>query len=254
MLELINGGARLLVDPDHGGRIASLTIEGFEVLIAHGPACSPLMWGSYPMAPWAGRVRHGEFSFDGIDHALAINLPPHAIHGTVFEQPWTVAGPREIACDLGVGWPFGGRVLQRFALTPTRLHCTMEVHAAETPMPASLGWHPVFVRPDRFGFEAASMYRRDAEGIPDGSLISPPPPSPWDDCFVGVSEPVVLEWGSLSLRVSSDCEYWVVYNGEAHATCVEPQSGPPDGFTLAPHIVEPNKPLIKRMTWDWAGS
>ena len=252
MLELINGDARLLVDPDHGGRIASLRIDGFEVLVANGPGCSSLMWGSYPMAPWAGRIRHGKFAFGGHDYALAVNLAPHAIHGTVFEQQWTVAGPREIACELGPGWPFGGRVLQRFALTPTRLHCTLEVHAGDVAMPAYLGWHPVFVRPDRLEFQATSMFLRDEEGIPDGTLVTPPPPPPWDDCFVGVTEPIELQWGSLVVRLSSDCEYWTVYNEEVHALCVEPQSGPPDGFTLAPHIVEPSKPLIKRMTWDWA--
>ena len=252
MLELINGNARLLVDADHGGRIASLMIDGFDVLVADRPTCSPLMWGSYPMAPWAGRIRHGEFSYGGRSFALAPNSPPHAIHGTVFERPWTIAGPREISCDLGDTWPFGGRVLQRFALTPTRLHCTMEVHAGDVTMPAYLGWHPVFVKPDSMDFRAMSMYRRDDEGIPDGTLVSPPPPGPWDDCFCGVDEPISLHWGELVLRLSSDCQYWVVYDREAHATCVEPQSGPPDGLNLAPSTVEPSKPLIKRMTWDWA--
>jgi galactose mutarotase-like enzyme len=32
-----------------------------------------------------------------------------------------------------------------------------------------------------------------------------------------------------------------------HALCVEPQSGPPDGFTLAPLVVTPASPLRRTM-------
>jgi aldose 1-epimerase len=251
VLELVNGAARLLVDAHRGGRIASLRIDGFEVVVGDSPGASPLMWGCFPMAPWAGRLRGGQFTYDGQTFSAPLNHPPHALHGLLFDHAWTVAGPREIAADLPVPWPFGGRVVQRFALTPTRLHCTIEVHAAQRPIPVCVGWHPWFVRPDQFEFAARSMCRRDAEDIPDGVLITPPPPPPWDDCFVGVSEPVVLRWGGLTLRISSDCEHWMVYDGQDHALCVEPQSGPPDSLNSGPSIVEPSRPFVRRMTWDW---
>ena len=42
------------------------------------------------MAPWTGRVRDGRFTFDGVAYQLPLNKPPHAIHGTARDHPWTV--------------------------------------------------------------------------------------------------------------------------------------------------------------------
>src|SRR5438105_2946449 len=83
------GDARELVDPDHGGRVASLIIGGVEVLVTDG--MRPFDWGIFPMAPFAGRVRRGEFRIGDEIVRLPINLPPHAIHGTVVDAHWSVA-------------------------------------------------------------------------------------------------------------------------------------------------------------------
>ena len=82
------GTARVLIDAEHGGRIASLSVAGMELLVNAG--ASALDWGCYPMAPFAGRIRNGRFSFKGTEHQLPRNAAPHAIHGTVFERPWEV--------------------------------------------------------------------------------------------------------------------------------------------------------------------
>ena len=82
------GDVRLTVDPRQGGRMASLRIGEREVLLTEG--WGPIRWGCYPMAPFAGRIRDGRFTFRGRDVQLPLNLPPHAIHGTVFERPWEV--------------------------------------------------------------------------------------------------------------------------------------------------------------------
>ncbi|NDC44954.1 MAG: hypothetical protein EBZ55_02545 [Actinobacteria bacterium] len=42
------------------------------------------------MAPWAGRMRHGEFHFGGSTYRVPCDLPPHAIHGTTYAAKWTV--------------------------------------------------------------------------------------------------------------------------------------------------------------------
>jgi galactose mutarotase-like enzyme len=44
----------------------------------------------------------------------------------------------------------------------------------------------------------------------------------------------------------------VVYTEPETALCVEPQSGPPDALSLAPHIVTPGTPLVAHATFDWA--
>ncbi len=262
MLILESGGARAVVDPEAGGRLASLVVAGRELLVTAGP--DAFGWGSFPMAPWAGRIRHGRFRFDGREHRLPLGLPPHAIHGTVCHVPWRVLSGDSIGADLGDPWPFCGRVTQRFGLGADGLTVEMEL-VADEPMPATIGWHPWFRRelspvepgpePARhpcleLDFEPRAMYRRDGEGIPTGELV-PPGPHPWDDCFVDPVRPPVLRWpGALELTIDSSCPCLVVYE-PASAVCVEPQTGPPDAANLGAAPVVPGTPLRAEMRWSW---
>jgi aldose 1-epimerase len=254
-LVLEAGGVRAIVLPGDGGRLGSVTVDGAELLMTHGSG--PIDWGSYPMAPWAGRVRHGRFGFGGVEHRLPITLAPHAIHGVVYDRPWTVLGPDAIAIDLDERWPFRGRVTQRFVVDEDGLEVAMTLEAEE-PMPVVLGWHPWFRRvigpaggsPVGLAFHAESMLVRDAEGIPTGARVAPPE-GPWDDAFTGVSPAPVLEWpGRLRLELTSSCPWWVVYTMPEAAICVEPQSGPPDAVNDEPEVVRPGEPMIQRMRWS----
>jgi aldose 1-epimerase len=133
----------------------------------------------------------------------------------------------------------------------------MELHADE-PMPASIGWHPYFIRhiADVAGaleldFEPGAMYLRDATGIATTELV-PPPPGPWDDCFTDLRRPPVLRWpGFLELTIESDCPDWVVYTVPEDTVSVEPQSAPPDALNTDPTVVQPGHPLAAEMTWRW---
>ena len=164
MIELTGPDATALVDLEAGGRLASLFVAGRERLVTGGPQAGPMAWGSYPMAPWAGRLRRGRLSFAGRSYQLPIDAAPHAIHGTVYRRAWRVDHDGSIVTELGPDWPFPGRARQRFELAPEALRCTLEVHAV----------------------------------------------------------------------------------------CVEPQTGPPDGPNLAPHVVEPGSPLSVSMVVSWA--
>ena len=254
-LRLAAGDAELEVRPADGGRIASFRVAGRELLVTEG--VGPVAWGVFPMAPFAGRVRHGTFAFGGRVHQLPINWPPHAIHGVVFDRPWNVVDESTIEIRLAPEWPFAGSVRQHFALEPERLSVAMEL-TAEEAMPADLGWHPWFRR--RLGpgepevvlqFAADAMFVRDDEGIPTGELAAPTP-RPWDECFTGVWTDPSLAWpGAVELAIGSSCDCWVVYDEPADAICVEPQTGPPDSPNLAPRVVEPGRPLVATMEWRW---
>jgi len=251
------------VDLAAGGRLASLAIGDREILVTEG--FGPIAWGSFPMAPYAGRVRDGRFSFGGHRYQLPIEMPPHAIHGTVLDRRWERIDECTIETDLGPAWPFGGRAVQRFELEAGRLACRLELHADE-PMPASIGWHPWFRRRPvavegrpagdqpgalDFVFDAGAMFRRDASGIATSQLVTPPP-GPWDDCFTDLRHPPVLRWpGYLELTIESDCPTWVVYTVPEDALCVEPQTAPPDALNSGAAIVEPGRPLVAEMTWTW---
>jgi aldose 1-epimerase len=256
-LVLDAGSTRAVVCAGDGGRLCSVTVDGRELLVTADPQ-GPIYWGAYPMAPWAGRIRRGSFTFAGAAHDLPITMPPHAIHGVVYDRPWTVTGPDSIAIDLDGRWPFRGRVTQRFALDGDGLRVTMTLEA-DQPQPVALGWHPWFRRvlqagdePVRLDFQPGSMLLRDADGMPSGERVIPPPPGPWDDCFTDLAADPVLEWpGRLRLTVSSTCRWWVVYSMPEHAICVEPQSGPPDAVNIAPEVVRPGAPMSHSMRWSW---
>ena len=259
LIELGAGTATVVIDPEGGGRVVRLDVGDLPLIV---PPEVDDDHGIFPMAPWAGRVRSGAFEFDGADYRLPVNKAPHAIHGTVRDQPWRVehsdASNLELSVDLEHPWVLGGRVVQRFSLSPQRLELTMEVHAGDRAMPVSCGWHPWWSRDLGRGEElevelhADRMYRLDAEGIPSGEIVKIVPP-PWDDCFTELGEPTaVLRWpGVATVIIESDCPCVVVYTEPTHAVCVEPQSGPPDSFNLDPHVVEPGAPLVVHMTVRW---
>ena len=256
-LVLEAGDARVVVRPEEGGRLGSLIVAGREVLWTSDPQ-GLIHWGSYPMAPWAGRVRRGRFTFAGRPYELPLGMPPHAIHGVVYDKPWSVVSADTIRIELDDRWPFRGRLEQRFELDEDGLTVTMTLEADE-PMPGVVGWHPWFRRqlggiavPARLDFDAAEMLVRDDEGMPTGELVAPSA-GPWDDAFTGVDRPPAIEWGSeLRLELSSSCRWWVVYTLPPHAVCVEPQSGPPDAANRSPEIVVPGSPLVHEMRWRWS--
>src|SRR4029077_5743701 len=98
------------------------------------PADRSIRWGSFPMAPWAGRLRDGILDWEGERHQLRRTLGRHGIHGVVFDRPWVVEGANatdvELSCALGpAGWPLGGIVRQRIRLRPDGVRLEAEIVA-----------------------------------------------------------------------------------------------------------------------------
>lgn len=280
------------IDVAAGARIRQITVadasETVELLASadeHDPFSTG--WGSFPMAPWAGRLRHGRFRFFGRDVGLDLNHadgsgtgggpihPPqpapvgpirsddqrrHAIHGTTFARRWDVvdasADRIEATCRLdgALGWDFPGTARQVLTVSPQRLHLALAVEADDGAIfPAAIGWHPWFAKPDRLVVHPVAMFEQDDIGLPTGRLVAPTKP-PWDDCFV-VHAPAELHYQRRLAPVvtvaSPDCEHWVLYDKPTHATCIEPQSGPPDALNVRPEIATSARPLRRTMTIDW---
>ena len=253
MIELQAGDARLTVHPDEGGRIGRLEV-GRQALLIDDSSGGPLTWGSYPMVPWAGRVRAGRFAFDGLPYQLPLNAGPHAIHGTGFVSRWEVLDAGADYCDMEteLTWQFGGRATQHLQLDEHGLGCVLTVYATGVAMPAVVGWHPCFVKPQRADLAFGRMYMRDGEYIAVPELVAPKA-HPWDDCFVEPLQPIRLHYPRLTVTVSSDCGHWVVYDEPDNLTCVEPQSGPPDAFTIGGAArLEPGGLLQRQMSLSWA--
>ncbi|MFE0778547.1 aldose 1-epimerase [Streptomyces sp. NPDC058861] len=254
---LTAGDAELTINPDNGCRIEGLRIGGTEVL-RQGER-----YGSFPMVPWCGRTENGRFRNGATTHRLPVNAPPHAIHGTVRDLAWktarTSATEAVFVCELGDPWPYGGRVTQVFELAGDSLTLRFGVEAYDDSFPAQAGWHPWFLRnlgrggqDVRVDFAPAWQEERGEDHLPTGRRIDPLP-GPWDDCFGmpgGVD--VTLTWPEeLELRVTGRTEWVVIYDEQAEAVCVEPQSGPPNGLNTHPRLVTPIDPLEIESTWSW---
>ncbi len=257
-------GARAVIDLEHGGRLASLVVQGWELLPRQGRDI--YHWGSYVLAPWTGRLRHGRFSHDGRAYQMPLTLPPHALHGLVVDRPWQLQGDGIVGIELSAPWPWRGRVSHVMRLASDRLESRLELSADE-PMPAAMGWHPWFPRvldgadgrhlgPVELEVQPGRMYANDEEGLPSGKLV-PPVPRPWDYCFIELARPPRLRWpgeagASLELTIDSDCPCWILYDEEPQAIAVEPWTAPPDSLNLpSPSIVAPGQPLVATMTWSW---
>jgi aldose 1-epimerase len=247
---LSSGSVSIAVDAAQGGRLSSLSIDGHELLVGE-PSHGSMQWGSYPMVPWAGRIRDGLFTFRGTTYQMPCNIPPHALHGTGFTSSWEPVDQSTITHRLESPWPFGGTVRQHFELTEEALTITMTL-TAEVDMPAMLGWHPWFARyldadsgagstepvEAQLLFGPAQMYELDDVAIPTGRLIAPPP-GPWDNCFTSLEREPTIRWpGLIELQLESSCDHWVIYTEPDHALCVEPQTAAPDEFNAEPTVVE----------------
>ncbi|AXG79280.1 aldose epimerase family protein [Streptomyces paludis] len=255
-IRLAAGDAELTITPANGCRISSLRVGGTE-LLRQGER-----YGCFPMVPWCGRIGNGQFRNGGEQHQMPLNSPPHAIHGTGRNTAWsTVRADKSEAVfsyDLAAPWPYSGRVTQIFELTEDGLTLTLGVEASDTSFPAQAGWHPWFQRSLAGGreveidFSPGWQEERGDDHLPTGRRITPLP-GPWDDCF-GMPDgvDVKLTWPEqLELTVKSRAEWVVVYDEQAEAVCVEPQSGPPNGLNTLPRLVTKIDPLEIASTWSW---
>lgn len=254
-ITLTAGAAEAVLAAGNGGRISSLKVGGTE-LLRQGAK-----FGSFPMVPWCGRTRNGRFTNGATVHQLPVNAAPHAIHGTTRDVPWKTArrsgNEAVITYDLIEPWPYSGRVTQAVALTEDSLTLTMSVETYDVSFPAQVGWHPWFNRnlggeDVRIGFDAAWQEERGDDHLPTGKRVDPRP-GPWDDCF-GMPDgvDVTLTWpGQLELNITSREQWVVIYDEQAEAVCVEPQTGPPNGLNTHPRLVTPIDPLEAVTTWTW---
>ena len=279
-VRLAAGDAEVTVLPAQGCRLGSLRVGGTE-LLRQGAA-----YGSFPMVPWCGRTENGRFHDGGTLHRLPVNSPPHEIHGTGRDRAWRTARTGDSSAvftyDLADPWPYRGRVTQVVEIAEDSLTLTMGVETYDDSFPAQAGWHPWFRRhldgddgradggsaaagtgaadgPGAGGsagveisFEPGWQEERGENHLPTGRRIAPLP-GPWDDCF-GMPDgvDVTLTWPDrLELRVTSRAEWVVVYDQQAAAVCVEPQSGPPNGLNTMPRLVTPIDPLEISTTWRW---
>jgi aldose 1-epimerase len=283
VVEIARSGAVLQVDPSDGGRIVSLSIAGGERIVPKtrvSRMTPPIFWGSFPMAPWAGRLAGGRVPTVSGEAQLEPNLGRSAIHGLVFDRPWDIvartADALTMTCELhGRGWPFGGRATQTLRLGTGGLQLGLEVGGYTRPGPAGVGWHPWFARPSAgdlaLRVDASEVLVVDDELIPTGAtrdvtnvedLRSGPllGDRRLDHVYVRVSGPAILRWPDLELRIAADgAARTVVVHTPLEGICVEHQTMWPNAPLLAEagvrdtglRMLEPGDSLRATAEWSW---
>lgn len=228
------------IDLVNGGRLSSVKWRDLELAVPSRPG--PLSWGWYSMAPWAGRIGHGKLDTPhGTEELPTDLLPPHAIHGLLFDSDIHVGevDSREamVWCDLPAPYD-GGRVEQRVIVGESTMTWSVSYRNGVRPMPAWLGFHPWFRRTLSRGGEvevfnpASFMLELDSEGIPVGKIHAVTAP-PWDDIFGGMRSAPILVWpGAMKMTCIANEPWWVIYTQDPIGVCVEPQTAPPHAAAL----------------------
>lgn len=258
-VELVGGDWIVRVAPQHGGRIAQIVFHGSRVL-CDDDGRQPnraLLWGCYPMVPWAGRLRHGTFVLDGTTHVMPINEPPHALHGLTLDTEWNMVEVSSTSVTMltrlsGIA-PFDAECEHRVNIDDGGVTSTLTLRSLGPVFPGMVGWHPWFSRAFSHDASFEAMLRRDSDNIVTTSRVEPAPTlfnSPLDDCFVGARQPPRISNGNDTIDLSSDCNHWMVYTGAAHAFCIEPMSGPPNCLDESHPdriLVTPERPLRRHL-------
>ena len=149
-VELTADDATLVLDL-RGATLRRLSVGGWEVLDGYPAGTVAPGWRGAVLLPWPNRVQHGRWRWRGEDLQLDIGSleEPHAIHGLLAWQPWTVLDRGDRSVTLGTtvephpGYPFRLAAAVDVALAPDRLGCTVRVrNTGDRPAPFAAGVHP----------------------------------------------------------------------------------------------------------------
>ena len=147
------------IDPESGGALTRFDLKmgntRFDILrrASDPKSGAPRALGasSFPMIPYAGRLREGRFEFEGrsIDYPLNALPERHSSHGDGFTRPWALTALERHRAVLE---------LLPAAFAPIQYHCTQSIELAEDRLdvrfrirnleshriPIGIGLHPYF--------------------------------------------------------------------------------------------------------------
>jgi aldose 1-epimerase len=266
--------ATAIIDPDAGGRLVSLIIDGHEIIASCVAPDKAHDWyrGSFPLAPWVGVLADAAFFFEGERYNVDRDSEGKAMHGLVAERAWHIIDKTDTAVSLDIffgplhnnaRWPVDGRVVQTITIADTHILFHLEVCSDSEAMPASAGYHPWFLRvlDGSSGAEASISFQ------PTKRLVTSPATGrrvmsddlgrrPWDDLFIDLEGPPTISWpGGPTIKLTSNAKVWVYYERTPGGFCIEPWSAADDTLsTSEAEIVTPGHPLVLDFIIDWTSS
>ncbi len=128
------------------GRKSKKEFEGSEI------------YNSAVLFPFANRIRHGKYEFEGKAYQLPINWPQegHAIHGFICNKQFEIEGKHsdEKKAEIELvhkydgfypGYPFPFQLSIKYRLDEKGFSANIEAYNTGVKrMPFNLGWHPYF--------------------------------------------------------------------------------------------------------------
>ena len=157
ILTLASARLHLELSPSIGGSISAFEwIEGGArrpiLRESHSPLKNSLGACSFPLVPYANRIRGGKFHFRGRSVRIAPNMAGDAnpLHGEGWLSPWNVAEASDRHAVLhyfhdASEWPWTYEASQAFALEDAAFTVSLTCrNLGADPMPCGLGQHPYF--------------------------------------------------------------------------------------------------------------
>jgi aldose 1-epimerase len=265
MLTIASREYEVGLDPEDGGGVTFVRHRGVDVL-RPAPAVrkGPLDLSCFALVPYANRIAHGRFVWEGREVLLAPNMAgdPSPLHGDGWLSAWSVV---ETAADRIVlelrhpagGWPWS--YLARLVVHADDRGVSIELeltNLSDQAMPAGLGFHPYFPGRAAAGLQAKvqAVWLTDSQLLPT-VLAAPNTFGDWaagaalaspgliDNCHTGwsgVAEITLADRGlQVRLSASSSLHWLQVFSPPGQDFfAVEPVSHRPDALNTEDPIGE----------------
>lgn len=277
MIELEAGRLRCELQPELGGCIAGLWMDGLPVLRSTPAAelASARLSACYPLVPYSNRIGQASLEWQGTQHPLVRNNgdEPHAIHGVGWQRPWSVLDADATSAMLAyehspdAAWPFAFDCSHTLRLRPQGLELILALtNQSDRPAPAGLGWHPFFVKraDSHLAFAATGRWEMGPDKLPTGRTPSSGIDADCatldvDHCYDGWNGLAHLRDGVMQVRVLSGLTRLVACTSDARPyVAIEPvshvnnavhlyASGAP-AAELGLTVLQPGESLMAQMT------
>lgn len=181
LLTLSSGSLELRLSPSIGGAISRFAYRGQSgetpiLRECHSPLENVLEAASFPLVPYANRIRGGSFAFRGRTVTIQPNMAgdPSPLHGDGWLNAWDVEQADDISAVLvyrhePAEWPWAYEARQEFRIDGSALDLRLACrNLSSEDMPCGLGQHPYFscTSGTRLSTQASHAWTIDEKVLP----------------------------------------------------------------------------------------
>jgi aldose 1-epimerase len=173
------GGALTRFDVQRDGQLIPILRPARDL---PGPGPAALGAASFPLLPYCGRLRAGQFEFEGRVYQFPLNAAPerHSSHGDGWTRPWQLtqldrrSASMTLAADPAL--PMSYAATQRISVQAERVRVSLNLsNTGPERLPIGIGLHPYFAQRAlaRLAADLPSQWRWDQEHMPIASEPNP---------------------------------------------------------------------------------